>query len=257
MVLSGTIVYRLRRKQKRLSKETFIAEATERAKNHFYQRVNDKIYTSLHDIVSLNRRLNSEETSVWSDVRKAELMRKLTRQSKYLNSVVNNVLDISKIESGTCALQISTVDVDMLCHLVLNKIKSEVPPMVSLSFRSSRELSGDHLSPLLLQTDESRLIFVLVTYLSNACRHTIAGSIVLAYDVLPDKIRFSVTDTGRSLSSEERAMIFTRYLSNNTAGNLGLSLYLVSLIAGLLSGRAYADSTTASGACFVLELPLS
>ena len=257
MALSGTIVYRLRRKQKRLSKETFIAEATERAKNHFYQRVNDKIYTSLHDIVSLNRRLNSEETSVWSDVRKAELMRKLTRQSKYLNSVVNNVLDISKIESGTCALQISTVDVDMLCHLVLNKIKSEVPPMVSLSFRSSRGVSGDHLSPLLLQTDESRLIFVLVTYLSNACRHTIAGSIVLAYDVLPDKIRFSVTDTGRSLSSEERAMIFTRYLSNNTAGNLGLSLYLVSLIAGLLSGRAYADSTTASGACFVLELPLS
>lgn len=257
VVLSGTITYRLRRKQKRLSKETFIAEATERAKNYFYQRVNDKIYTSLHDIVSLNRRLNSEETSMWADARKAELMRKLTRQAKYLNSVVNNVLDISKIESGTYTLQISTVDVDILCRAALNKIESEVPRMVTLSFHPSRGVNGDDSSPLLLQTDESRLIFVLVTYLSNACRHTISGSIVLAYDVLSDKIRFSVTDTGRSLSSEERTMIFTRYLSNNTAGNLGLSLYLVSLIARLLNGRAYADSTTTGGACFVLELPLS
>ena len=255
--LSGTIIYRLRRKQRKLCKETFIAEATERAKNHFYQRVNDKIYTSLHDIVNLNRRLNSEETSAWSDVRKAELMKRLARQSKYLNSIVNNVLDISKIESDTYTLQISTVDVDMLCRMALSKVESEVPRMVSLSFRPSRGAKGNDSSPLLLQTDESRLIFVLATYLSNACRHTVAGSIVLAYDVLPDKIRFSVTDTGQSLSSEERAMIFTRYLSNNTAGNLGLSLYLVSLIAQLLDGRAYADSTTASGACFVLELPLS
>jgi len=257
MGLSGTLVYRLRRKQKMLCKETFIAEATERAKNHFYQRVNAKIYTALHDIVSLNRRLNSEEAGDWSDIRKVELMRKLAQRSKYLNAIVNNVLDISKIESGTYKLDISTVDVDMLCRSALRKTESEVPPMVSLSFHPSRSFPDDGPSPLLLQTDELRLIYVLVTYLSNACRHTVAGSITLAYDVLPGRIRFSVTDTGRSLSSEERTMIFTRYLSNNTAGNLGLSLYLVSLIAQLLNGRAYADSTTVSGACFVLELPLS
>lgn len=254
ILASCFVLYRyLRRKAKRLRRETIVAEATERAKNRFYQRVNEKIHNPLYSIVSLNRQLNSADADNLSEIEKSDMMRRLAKSSKSLHQIVNNVLDISKLESGTYKMQVTEINVDELCKLAIQHASSELPRSVRMLFLPQKREGGE---PLMICTDESRLHFILSTYLDNACHHTLAGSITLAYELLPDKIRFSVTDTGRVLYAEEAAMIFSRYLSDNREHSLGLGLYLVRLSANLLHGKAYADTSgTVNGARFYLEIP--
>jgi K+-sensing histidine kinase KdpD len=246
--------YHLHRKTKRLRTETIVAEATERAKNRFYQRVNDRIHEPLHTIVSLNKQLNGSEALNFSEIEKSDMMRRLNKNSQLLNRIVNDVLDISKLESGTYKLDLSEVSVDELCQSAMKGVSDKLGRNVRLRFCPQ---PSDAATPLVIRTDESRLLYILSVYLSNACRHTKAGSITLAYELLPHSIRFSVTDTGRMLYSEEAAMIFSRYLTNNRDHSLGLGLYAVRLSANLLHGKAYADTSGAvSGARFYLDLPI-
>lgn len=254
VIFGIVIVYKLRKRAKRLRQETITAEATERAKNRFYQRVGDKIKVPLQNIVALNRQLNTYNRTELTALERSDILRRLSRSSKYLNTVVSNVLDISKIESGTYKIHPVQLEVNGFCRTIMNDADVTVSRDVTLLFKPD---SVDSSKPLYIKTDESRLRFILSVYISNSCRHTTSGSITLAYEILPGIIRFSVTDTGRMLSSEEAAMIFSRYLSDNRNGNLGLNLYLVSLSAKLIGGKAYADSTgLVNGARFYLEIPI-
>ena len=251
------LFFYLHRKMQRLRGETIKAEATERAKNRFYQRVSERIQSPLSTIVNLNKQLNSNETFALTEMERLEMMRQLSLSSKSLNIIVNNVLDISKLESGTYKMQISEVNVDELCHLVMRNVSEELPSNVKLLF-DPRRAENNYSSALLVSTDQSRLQFILTLYLTNACHHTSFGSITLAYEQLPNMIRFSVTDTGRMLSSEEAAMIFSRHLSDNREHRLGLGMYLVRLSAKMIQAKAYADSTgNVNGARFYLDIPLS
>lgn len=253
------IANRLSRKAKVLEQEKIIAEATERAKNRFYQRIGDKIRTPLQNIVAINRELNADGAqSNITAFDRSEMLRQLKHSSKHLHRIVSNVLDISKIESGTYKTHPTQIEIYSFCKAILKEAESSVPRSVNILFRPNSNLPFGVINSLTVETDESRLHYILSVYVANACHHTKEGSITLAYEVLSDKIRFSVTDTGRMLSSEEAAMIFSRYLSDNRNGNLGLNLYLVTLSAQLIGGKAYADTSgLIKGARFYLELPLT
>ena len=107
-------------------------------------------------------------------------------------------------------------------------------------------------------TDGRRVQQVIINFLTNACKHTIAGEIVLKVSLTenPGMVTFSVTDTGTGVPPEKAEYIFKRFtqLDNFTQGN-GLGLNICSIIAEKLEGKVMLDTTYTNGARFVFMIP--
>lgn len=245
--------YRVNKKERKLRAEAKAASEAERAKNRFFLNVENQIKRPLDTIVDLNLRLNGENGNVLLPDDRSRLLQELRGNSQQLTKLVNNVLDISKLESGTYRLQLDTVKVHTFCLSLLDEIKPQLADGVELFLNYS---GGDESGDWELTTDVKRLHFVLYSYLSNACHYTLDGSITLSYELLPELIRFSVTDTGRGITLRNVEDIFHIGKQKADEGHLGLSLHLVRLIAEVLQGRAYVDASCQSGTCFVFEQPL-
>ncbi|MDE7388582.1 MAG: ATP-binding protein [Muribaculaceae bacterium] len=114
-------------------------------------------------------------------------------------------------------------------------------------------------NPVLVDTDPYRLQVVLLNLLNNAAKFTDEGTVTLDYDVQPDKVVFTVTDTGCGIAPGMEEEIFMRY---NKGGNTnsegdGLGLPVCRLIANLLGGSIELDTTYTGGARFIFTIPTS
>jgi len=254
MVLGAYIINRLRQREKRLREDTLNAQFEEYIKDRFFQNITNKIRQPLDTIVNLNEQLNEDSFCKISPQQRKAMMQQLNDSGKYLAQVVNTVLDISKIESGTYKLQLENTNVYILCKSVLQEISENVSEGVELLFES-RNMSRTEALECMLYTDIQRLYFVLRTYLINACQHTHKGSIKLVYEEFLDKVVFSVTDTGDGLPLSVASTIFDRKKWNTDKESVGLSLYIVKLISDLLNGKVWVDTTYTHGARFVFEHP--
>lgn len=248
------IISQLRQREKRLREDTLNAQFEEYIKDRFFQNISNKIRQPLDTIVNLNEQLNADPFCEITPQQRRDMMQQLNHSGKYLAQVVNTVLDISKIESGTYKLELENVNIHILCESVLQEVSESVFEGVELSLES-RNMSESEGTQCILYTDMQRLYFVLRTYLTNACQHTRTGSIKLAYEEFLDKVVFSVTDTGDGLPLNVASTIFDRNKWDVTKKDVGLSLYIVKLISDLLNGKAWVDTTYTNGARFVFEHP--
>lgn len=246
-------VFTMRRKENLLRKDALDAEKAERSKNLFFENINEKMRVPLNTIIDLNKALNETTNNNYSEEERTAMMKKLTQSSVYLNTLVSNVLDISKIESGMYKPRITTVRVDVLCYSIIDELKPFVPKDVALSFQKSAESDR---YPCLLQTDEQRLYYVLYNFLNDACRRTSTGIITLSYTILSDLIRFMVTDNGDAIPKGEMDNLFSRDMSQECCRNKDLTNYIISLIADILHGKVYYDTSYKDGNRFVFEQPL-
>lgn len=254
MILGTYIISQLRQREKRLREDTLNAQFEEYIKDRFFQNISNKIRQPLDTIVNLNEQLNTDPFCEITPQQRRDMMQQLNHSGKYLAQVVNTVLDISKIESGTYKLELENVNIHILCESVLQEVSESVFEGVELSLES-RNMSESEGTQCILYTDMQRLYFVLRTYLTNACQHTRIGSIKLAYEEFLDKVVFSVTDTGDGLPLNVASTIFDRNKWDITKKDVGLSLYIVKLISDLLNGKAWVDTTYTNGARFVFEHP--
>jgi signal transduction histidine kinase len=255
LTLLGIYVVFLRYRERQLRAETSKAEREERAKNRFFQNVNSKIRQPLHDIVSLNEKLNGASAESISASARCGMMQQLDASGKYLATLVNDVLDISKMESGTYKLQIQEVDVHTLCLSVVEEMTDKMPNAIELKFVCSA-VGGANALTCRLSTDQLRLRYVLVTYIRNAINHTHIGTITLSYEVSLEKIVFCVTDTGEGVPLDIADTIFYYDQMNIDRGEGGLGLHIVKLTAGLVHGRAWLDTSYKGGARFYFEHPI-
>ncbi len=254
--LLGIYIMYLMHKEKLLRAETLLAEREERSKNRFFQNVNNKISDPLHTIVSLNEKLNEASSSQLSPETRAGMMKQLDASGKYLATLVNDVLDISKMESGTYKLQMQEIDVHNFCTSLINELSPQTPNLVELKFECS---SSDGVDPLAcnLYTDEQRLRFVLLSLIQNSFLYTHSGSVTLSYEAFIDKIIFCVTDTGIGIPPELIDAVFNLDELEVDKGDAGLSLHIVKLTADLIHGKAWLDTSYMSGARFYFEHPVN
>jgi signal transduction histidine kinase len=261
--IGAFIKYWLHQHEKRLRKEMLDAQVEERAKDRFFQNINNKIKRPLNTIVTLNEKLNMKGGSEMSGQQRTFMMQQLNDSGKYLSLLVNEVLDISKMESGTYKLRLQEVDIRLLCLSVIGEITEQAASGVKVLFdaKSASDIDADSFR---LVSDMQRLHFVLKAYMENACQHTSEGSITLQYEVLPDKVVFCVTDTGEGISPELIHLVFNSEQIDVNRDNVGLSLHIVKLIANLLHGEAWVDMSYIEGARFYfmhpigeLQLPIS
>lgn len=176
----------------------------------------------------------------------------IDQNCQLVNSIASDVLHLAEIDSASLSVQRRSVDLYRTVSAVVDTVSTRVPAGVTLAL--------DEASPRIeINTDPRRLQQILLALTGNAVKFTREGSIVVSYEITPDRenVEISVTDTGIGIPSEQSERIFERFvkLDKDTQG-VGLGLTIARLVARLLGGDVRLDTSYAGGARFVLTLPL-
>ena len=229
----------------RLAKEE--AEESNRIKSAFLANMSHEIRTPLNAIVGFSSILATEV----SEEERVEYLDIIERNNELLLQLINDILDLSKIEAGTLEYVYANVDI--------NKMVSEIEQATSirLTNKDVRLVTVTPLPGLLLYTDQRRITQVFNNFISNALKFTAAGSITIGYGMPENSyIRFYVTDTGTGISSENAQGIFNRFVKlDSFKQGTGLGLAISQNIVKELKGEIGVESQLSKGSTFWFTLP--
>lgn len=225
------------------------AEKADKLKSAFLQNMSHEIRTPLNAIVGFNDILNDSSMELGQEERQ-ELLSHLHTNTDLLLTLVNDVLDLSKLESGNYNISLSNVSLPELCESAIVGVSHRAHEGVQLLFQQPP-------TGISMITDGQRLQQILNNLLINACKYTQQGSITLTYEQKNDHIRFSVTDTGCGIDKDKAEIIFQRFekLDSFKTG-FGLGLSICRSLTQALGGEIYLDTHYTDGARFVVEFPL-
>lgn len=240
----------LRRQGEELRQAKDKAEESDRLKSAFLANMSHEIRTPLNAIVGFSDILaNSEEGS---KEEKSEYSKIIQNNSQLLLHLINDILDISRLESGKTKFVFADCEIVSMCEIVLSTVEQARRTEAKYRFEST-------VKSLILRTDEQRLKQVLINLLTNASKFTSSGSICLSIRVLEDKneVEFTVTDTGCGIPPEKVERVFGRFEKlNEFAQGTGLGLSICKMNVERLGGQIWVDTTYSSGARFVFTHPL-
>ena len=258
LITGFSIMYALTRQKhaKRLQIEKDAAEAArkqaekaDKLKSAFLQNMSHEIRTPLNAIVGFNDILNDSSMELSQEERQ-ELLSHLHTNTALLLTLVNDILDLSKLESGNYNISLCKVTLPELCQSAIAGVSHRVHEGVQLLLQQPP-------TEIIITTDGQRLQQILNNLLVNACKYTQQGSITLAYEQKDGKIRFSVTDTGCGIPKDKAEIIFQRFekLDSFQVG-FGLGLSICRSLTKALGGEIYLDINYTGGARFIVEFPL-
>jgi len=232
-------------------------EKTNRYKSEFLANVSHELRTPLNSIILLSKLLLSEEQGM--DDKHKQQARVINKAGQDLSQLINDILDLSKIEAGRLDLHLREVTIVDL----LNDIHDLFKPVTDdkgLVLVVERQPSA----PETLLTDADKLAQILKNFMANAIKFTAQGQITLRleHDVSDSRwpVRISVTDTGIGIPEDKHDLIFEVFQqadgsTSRRYGGTGLGLSISRNLADLLGGRIVVDSQSGQGATFTLLLP--
>ncbi|WP_320668765.1 ATP-binding protein [Patulibacter defluvii] len=229
------------------------AEEQGRARGEFLAHVSHELRTPLNAIIGLAGLLEDEGR----DARSTEHARIIRSSGDHLLTIVNEILDFSKIDSGAVTLGITPTSVSHTVGSVVELIRPEaVAKGLELTSRIGPELPDDVL------TDSTRLRQILVNLTANAVRYSERGRVEIVVERAADgRIRFAVADDGPGIARERLARIFDPFVhagpqGQANEGGTGLGLAISRNLAELMEGELTVESTVGRGSTFALTLPL-
>jgi len=228
---------------------------TSKYKSQFLANMSHELRTPLNSLLILSRQLAENTDGNLSDkqIRYAETIRQAGTD---LMTLINEILDLAKIESGTMAVEVGQVRFANLRDYVDQTFR-QVAEEKGLSFG----VELDENLPANIDTDDMRLRQVLRNLLSNAIKFTEKGRVKLRIGrAQNDVIAFSVSDTGIGIPQDKQRLIFEAFQqadgsTSRKYGGTGLGLAISREIAGLLGGDLRVDSVVGQGSTFTLYLP--
>ncbi|CDB37594.1 two-component system sensor histidine kinase [Phocaeicola dorei CAG:222] len=226
------------------------AEESNRLKTAFLANMSHEIRTPLNAIVEFSSVLVSDDSS---PAEKAQYCDIIQKNSDLLLHLINDILDISRMESGKIKFVWEECDVVELCQTALST--AEYGRKTSALF-----LFETPVASLVIKTDAQRLKQVLINLLSNAAKFTPSGSIKLAIaiDKQHQQLELSVSDTGCGIPSDKSDRVFERFEKlNEYSQGTGLGLAISRLIVENLGGKIWVDKDYTEGARFVFTHPLT
>ena len=221
------------------------AERSNQLKSAFLANMSHEIRTPLNAILGFSRIIaeteNAEERLQYYDIVEKNNMR--------LQELINEILDLSKIESGMMEFNYAPVSLYILCEDVKNTYSFRCQPGVELVFEESDP-------SLVISTDRNRLFQVFSNLIGNATKFTAKGSISFGYKLKEKEIVFHVADTGSGISDDKIDKIFDRFImANNQVQGTGLGLSISKIIVEKLGGKIAAQSKMETGTTFTFTLP--
>lgn len=247
-------------KQKDLLETALIsAKQASAAKSNFLSRMSHEIRTPMNAIIGMAA---IADQSVGNDTKISDCISKISLSAKYLLSLINDILDMSRIESGRMLLR----NEKFLFKEFINGINTIIDNQAvnkGLDYKCilSEEVEDCYTG------DAMKLQQILINILGNAVKYTAKGKILFRVDQLSRKgnlsiLRFTVTDTGRGISKEFMPKIFDMFEQEDTSsttvfGGTGLGLAISRHLAELMGGHISVKSVLGSGSEFSVDIPLT
>ena len=221
------------------------AEQSDRLKTAFLANMSHEIRTPLNAIVGFSRLMtiadNAEDEKLYSDI--------INQNSEILLQLINDILDLAKIEAGTLEYVRYPMDLGELCRNVYEMHKDRVQTGVVLIL-DNKDTS------LIINEDQNRIMQVVTNLITNAIKFTFKGEIRFGFEVREEYIDFYVKDTGMGISEEKIKMIFERFVKLNTfVQGTGLGLAICRVIVEKLGGEITAESKLNEGSTFRFTIP--
>ena len=233
------------------------AEAASAVKSNFIANISHELRTPLSAIIGYTEMIMEECEEAGDGAALLSDLAKIDGNARHLLGLINDLLDLTKIEAGRMDVLIEPVDLVPM----LRRIEADVRPLVER--RANRLLLVMPATPITMQTDATKLRQMLLNLLGNAAKFTEGGTITLAaYRDATDTsvVVFDVTDTGIGMTDEQKSRLFERFTQADASttrrfGGTGLGLALTKAYVSLVGGTIGVRSTEGVGSTFTLRLP--
>ena len=223
------------------------AEELDRLKSAFLANMSHEIRTPLNAIVGFSQLLAETD----DPEERHEFVEIIDSNNRMLLQLISDILDLAKIESGTMDFKFTDMNVKEVINEIVTSFRIKMPDNVAL-------IAPQDSPECQIYSDRMRLTQVISNFLNNAIKYTSEGCITLAYEIIGDEIKFSVTDTGDGMSQEIQAHIFDRFYKGNTfKQGTGLGLSICETIVNRLGGRIGVNSELGKGSTFWFTHPYS
>ena len=225
------------------------AEESNRLKSAFLANMSHEIRTPLNAIVGFSELLTSDMEI--SPNERDEFMQVISKNSDLLLKLINDILDLSRIESGKMSFTLTNCDLNELLSHIYRTHQLLMPQGVVLKIQLP-------VLPAIIQADLHRLTQVITNLINNAAKFTTQGYILIKYDYTQDKrwIQISVTDTGKGIPADKQAQVFERFNKlDEFAQGTGLGLAICQIIIEHFGGYITLESKEGEGSTFIVTLP--
>jgi signal transduction histidine kinase/CheY-like chemotaxis protein len=254
--LEKEILYR-KQTQEELLNAKHAAEEASRAKSSFLANMSHELRTPLNAIIGYSEMLE-EETRESGKSESVQDLRKIQSAGKHLLSLINDVLDLSKIEAGKMGLHLETFELAPLIEEMTNTLQpAAAKNSNSIEVRVANDVR-------VMRADITKVKQVLFNLLSNACKFTDHGVVSLEVDQSNvgglEWVRFRVSDTGIGITAKQKENLFHEFSQADASiarkyGGTGLGLAITYRFVQLMKGRISAESEPGKGAVFTVHLP--
>lgn len=226
-----------------------------RLKSQFLANVSHELRTPMNAIIGFTRLVMRKTETQIPGVQHANLQKVLISAEQLL-TLINGLLDLSKIEAGHMELHAATFDLGELVHAVAGTVE----PMLKADRVDLVTDIAPEVPPL--HTDREKLRQILLNLLSNAAKFTDAGVIAVSARRMGDAVEIAVSDTGIGMPAEALGYVFEEFRqvdmsSTRRHGGTGLGLAIVRRLTTLLGGKVTAQSDPGKGSTFTLTLPIA
>ncbi|WP_338662153.1 response regulator [Pararoseomonas sp. SCSIO 73927] len=261
---TNTDITELREAQEEATLAREAAEDANRAKSTFIANMSHELRTPLSAVIGYSEMLEEEAADIEGGEVLTKDLQKIGANARHLLSLINDVLDLSKIEAGRMETHVEAFEVGTLVSETVATVQALLERKGNaLEVRVPEELQGE---PGTMRSDQVKLRQCLINLLSNASKFTENGRVTLSAEAGRDamgrrEIAFRVADTGIGMSPEQLAKLFRRFTQADSSttrrfGGTGLGLAITRAFCTLLGGDIKVESEEGKGTTFTIRVPM-
>ena len=230
------------------------AQNASKAKSDFLANMSHELRTPLNAIIGYSEMLMEEAEDDGLDTYSDDLS-KINSSGEHLLTLINDILDLSKIEAGKMELHIEVFELEK--HL--SQIEATAKPLVEKNGNIFVIEKPDNIKKL--TNDQTKLRQILFNMLSNAAKFTKKGTVTLAITESGDDIKFAVIDTGIGMNEEQLGKVFEEFTQAESStskdyGGTGLGLPISKMMTEMMGGRMDVESEEGKGTTFSITIPI-